>query len=177
MDVGLTSRHEWGWDWRLHQRTKNKSIQRKWEDGWHWCQTFWEVWNSTRIGTEYWNIEPSIGTFYICHWQCPSRGLPWFTEWLMDHDQVARWPICPDSRCPNIWITWIQVRKRRKGTNEFQTNPMTLAHLRCARVSARKKKPYHTTVFKDPETLVLLGVLIAGRLTGLTVFFRKHAIR
>ena len=39
MDVKLTYRHEWGWDWRRHQRMGGRlSIYR--EDGWRWCHTF-----------------------------------------------------------------------------------------------------------------------------------------
>ena len=46
--------------------------------------------------------------------------------------------ICPDSRCPNIVNPGQKVEK--KGTKEFGSNAMTLAQLRCARVSALKKK-------------------------------------
>ena len=75
------------------------------------------------------NIEPS-NTFHICHWQCLSCWSPSLTERLIYHVQSCN--MCPDSRCPNLWI---QVRR---GTG-VQANPISLAQLQCARVSTREK--------------------------------------
>ena len=41
MDVGLTSRYEWGFDCWFHQRMDKHHWGSEGEDGRHWCQTFW----------------------------------------------------------------------------------------------------------------------------------------
>ena len=65
------------------------------------------------------------------------------------------------------------VQKTRKG-NEFHANPVTLAQLRSARISAGKTKPAIGCSRVHSLDFIFMGVVlsIAGRMTVL--FFTKH---
>lgn len=105
-------------------------------------KVFERSWIQIGKGAEYWSIKPS-NTFYMCQWQCPSHGLPNFTECMSMVDNGT------DSRCPRLRIyESTSGNEKNRRTNEFQTNPspkhITLAQItmRSSRVYARKKTPW-----------------------------------
>ena len=64
LDICLTSRREWAYDWRRHQRTGETQVFQKREDGLHWYQTFWRFligldssWERNWVFWKCWNIQ------------------------------------------------------------------------------------------------------------------------
>ena len=83
MEVGLTSPHEWGWDWRRHQHTAVRTQGAKWrEDGCHWCQTFWKF--------RFWEVLDSSSSWeenWVLKYQTIQHLLylfKWLISWLID---------------------------------------------------------------------------------------------
>jgi hypothetical protein len=130
MDVasGLTSRHEWGPDWRRHQHKGVFLNYRKWEDGWHWCQTFWKFLRCLgfKLGREL-SIEilnhPT--TFISATGSVRVADCFFLVDRLHDSGTM-----CPDSRRPDLWLrVGFQVRKRKEGANEFYNRQQPKLHL------------------------------------------------